>query len=165
MNVLLLSLSNIGLEYIYFLETKKNILMEGFFSKILFFHPSFSLNGLYIHLPIEIQNIENYHYNKTTIYFSVSHHSYLLHQIDLLEKNILDKYVPVDMNIPKVFSVIQTLKSGYFRIYRDSTDSTYFRKKESKRNGFVLKISGIWENAKGYGISYKIMESFESFDI
>jgi hypothetical protein len=43
MNVLLLSLSNIGLEYIYFLETKKNILMEGFFSKILFFHPSFSI--------------------------------------------------------------------------------------------------------------------------
>ena len=155
MNVLLLPLSKIGVEYIYFLDTKKNMLMDGFFSKILYFHPHFSFNGIYVHLPIEIQNIEAYNFHKTTIYFSVSQHSLLLHQIDLLEKNILSQYIPMDPNVNPVYSIIQNIKTGYFRIYRENTSDMNLV--PEKKNGFVLKISGVWENSKGYGLSYKIM--------
>jgi hypothetical protein len=162
MNVLLLPLSKIGVEYIYFLDTKKNMLMDGFFSKILYFHPHFSFNGIYLHLPIEIQNIEAYNFHKTTIYFSVSQHSLLLHQIDLLEKNILSQYTPMDLNVNPVYSIIQNIKTGYFRIYRENPSSNPNLDPNSnsipeKKNGFVLKISGVWENSKGYGLSYKIM--------
>jgi len=157
MNVLLLPLSKIGVEYIYFLDTKKNMLMDGFFSKILYFHPHFSFNGIYVHLPIEIQNIEMYNFHKNTIYFSVSQHSLLLHQIDLLEKNILSQYHPVDPNVNPVYSIIQNIKTGYFRIYREPPQPPDSNSIQEKQNGFVLKISGIWENSKGYGLSYKIM--------
>jgi hypothetical protein len=50
---------------------------------------------------------------------------------------------------------MQSLKLGYFRIFHS-------KEKEKKNTGFVLKISGIWENATEYGVSYKIMDASSS---
>jgi len=156
------------------MDPKKNILMDGTFSKMIYVHSFFSMNGIYMDLPIHIQKIENSNYftkpngmdtkNKTvpcskkTVYFSVIKQNDLLLHLEFLEKQILEKYIPLDSNIPKIYTILQTLKAGYFRVFRDSfsnTESSSF----SSSNTFLLKISGIWENAKGYGLSYKIVES------
>ena len=166
MHVLVLNIKDITAENIYFMDAKKNILMDGIFSKMIFIHPYFSINGIYIDLPITIQKTENIsrdYASKQTISFLVAHHSYLLHQIELLEKNILDKYIPFDTSLPKIYSIMQTMKLGYFRVFREastssSSSSSSSKMEVSKKSEFILKISGIWENAKGYGLSYKIVE-------
>jgi len=160
MNILALPTNEIIPEYIYFLDSKNNILMDGIFTKLIYTNEWFTMNGLYINLPIEIKNLDNaktYTNNgyKQTIYFSVSQYSTLLHQLDLLEQNILARYTPSDKNKHKSFLLMQSLKLGYFRIFK----SDNFPTTKKKITGFVLKISGIWENAQEYGLSYKIMDT------
>ena len=154
MNILMLDVTKIFPEYIYFLDSKNNMLMEGIFTKLIYTNEWFTMNGLYINLPIEIQGIDTTHYNKQTVFFSVSQYSTLLHQLDLLERNILSKYCPTDKNKHKSFLLMQSLKLGYFRIFKSDTFPT-----KKKITGFVLKISGIWENSQEYGLSYKIMDT------
>ena len=159
MNILVLSTNEIIPEYIYFLDSKNNILMDGFFTKLIYTNEWFTMNGLYINLPIEIQGIDTKTYtncgSKQTIFFSVSQYSTLLHQLDLLEQHILSKYIPIDKTKHKSFLIMQSLKLGYFRIFHS----------QKKNTGFVLKISGIWENAIEYGVSYKIMDASSSNNI
>jgi hypothetical protein len=158
-------------DYIYFLDSKKNILMDGIFTKLIYTNEWFTMNGVYIHLPIEVQYIETYQprrYDfpqlgvqnggyKKTIYFSVSQYSTILHQLDLLEQHILSKYNPTDKSKHKSFLIMQSLKLGYFRIFH-SKDKEEKTTTESS-SGFILKISGIWENPTEYGVSYKIMDA------
>ena len=64
MNILALPIDQPKSENVYFLDIKKNMLMEGIFTKMIYINEWFTMNGLYIHLPIEIQSIymlNNYH--------------------------------------------------------------------------------------------------------
>ena len=170
MNILVLPINEVIYDYIYFLDSKKNILMDGIFTKLIYTNEWFTMNGLYINLPIEVQYIETYQprrYDfpqlgvpqnggyKKTIYFSVSQYSTILHQLDLLEQHILSKYNPTDKTKHKSFLIMQSLKLGYFRIFHSNKEE----KNESSSSGFILKISGIWENPTEYGVSYKIMDA------
>ena len=179
MNIFVLPISEVSPENIYIMDPKKNILMDGTFSKMIYVHSFFSMNGIYMDLPIHIQKIENSNYftklnsihvnngtdtkNKTvpcskkTVYFSVIRQNDLLLHLESLEKQILEKYIPLDSNVPKIYTILQTLKAGYFRVFRDSFSNS--ESSSISSNTFLLKISGIWENAKGYGLSYKIVES------
>jgi len=165
MNILVLPTNEIIPENIYFLDSKNNILMDGFFTKLIYTNEWFTMNGLYINLPIEIQGIDTntktYPYNnnngyKRTVFFSVSQYSTLLHQLDLLEQHILSKYIPTDKTKHKSFLIMQSLKLGYFRIFHS-------KENQKKNVGFILKISGVWENVNEYGVSYKIMDASSSF--
>jgi hypothetical protein len=172
MNILVLPTNEIIFDYIYFLDSKKNILMDGIFTKLIYTNEWFTMNGLYINLPIEVQCIETYPPRrfdnnledriisntgfKQTIYFSVSQYSTILHQLDLLEQHILSKYNPTDKTKHKSFLIMQSLKLGYFRIFHTKEKE---KMDPQKKTGFVLKISGIWENPIEYGISYKIMDA------
>ena len=160
MNILVLPTNEIIPENIYFLDSKNNILMDGFFTKLIYTNEWFTMNGLYINLPIEIQGIDTKTYtncgSKQTIFFSVSQYSTLLHQLDLLEQHILSKYIPSDKTKHKSFLIMQSLKLGYFRIFH-SKENTEIQ--TQNKTGFILKISGIWENATEYGVSYKIMDA------
>ena len=175
MNILVLPIHEVISDYIYFLDSKKNILMDGIFTKLIYTNEWFTMNGLYINLPIEVQCIETYQprrydfpqlggvqqYNgyKKTIYFSVSQYSTILHQLDLLEQHILSKYNPTDKSKHKSFLIMQSLKLGYFRIFHSNKEEKTTNESSS---GFILKISGIWENPTEYGVSYKIMDACSS---
>jgi hypothetical protein len=178
MNVLILPLNEITEENVYFLDSKKNILMDGIFTKLIYTNEWFTMNGLYINLPMEVQCIETYQprrydfpqlggvqqqnqYSgyKKTIYFSVSQYSTILHQLDLLEQHILSKYNPTDKSKHKSFLIMQSLKLGYFRIFHSKDKEEKTITELSSSSGFILKISGIWENPTEYGVSYKIMDA------
>ena len=149
MNVLILPLEEITVENVFFMDSKKNILMDGTFTKLIFMNEWFTMNGIYLDFPIEIQKIEPISSQKHTVYFSVYAHPGLLEEIEHLERSILDKYVSNTTAVP-IYSLQHTLRMGYFKIFSTS---------RMKGMGFTLKISGIWENAKNYGISYKITEA------
>ena len=154
MNVLVLPINNVAINHIFFLDSKKNILMDGVFTKITYINEWFTMNGMYINLPIDVQNIDYNHVSgqKHTIYFSVSKHADIIYLVENLERVILEKYSPSEYK-PAVYSIANSLRMGYFKIFKESGII-------HQKTGFALKISGIWENIKGYGLSYKIMDSF-----
>ena len=57
MNVIL-DISNFQLNNIIFLENKRNMIMDGTFSKIIYSTQYFSLNSIYFDFPIELLSIE-----------------------------------------------------------------------------------------------------------
>jgi len=153
MNVLMLPLTEIDAENIFFLDSKKNMLMEGTFTKIIFMNEWFAMNGIYAQFPIRVQSVEINPVmgQKHTIYFSVNDHLELIAKIEGLENGILTKYSCSSNKVP-VYSLQYSLRMGFFKIYKES-------KLLQKNTGFALKISGIWENANNYGLSYKIMDA------
>ena len=54
---LVLNSGNINIENIHFLEPKKNIIIDGNFTKILYADDDVSINGIYILCPIVFNNI------------------------------------------------------------------------------------------------------------
>jgi len=154
MNVLMLPLNEITSENVFFLDGKKNILMEGIFMKINYMNEWFTMNGIYLSFPIKVQHIDVMG-QKHIIYFSVDDHIDLIESIEILERTILEKYKCTSTtNSGKfpVYSIQYTLRTGVFKIYKES-------KMLQKNTGFAIKISGIWENGKNYGLSYKIMDA------
>ena len=177
MNIFTLDLSEVSQENIYLMDPKKNILMDGTFSKMIYVHSFFSMNGVYINIPIKIHKIENYSFSnksllstkptsttpsvKQTIFFTPFHisnaenvsslslkppservelseknytgcpskmrnganekensldysplnhsnvHSYIS-MLELLEKQILEQYVPLDPNLLQSFVAVRT---------------------------------------------------------
>ena len=65
MNIIL-DIPDFQVGYLYFLQPKQNIIMDGTFSKIIYSNEVFSLNSVYLYLPIEIQHVEKIA-NKSTV--------------------------------------------------------------------------------------------------
>ena len=151
MNILMLPLNEVNEENIYFLDSKKNILMDGTFTKLMFMNEWFTMNGIYITFPIYVQNIEKNPTmgQKHTVTFAVNAHLDLIEKIEVLERAILSRYGAYENTKIPMYNINHSLRMGAFKIY----------KMIHKNTGFALKISGIWENAKNYGLSYKIVEA------
>ena len=62
-----LNLNDIKKYNVCFLEPKKNVIMDGFFTKINFLNELLTMNGIYIHIPIKHYTFDNHdtkHYIK-----------------------------------------------------------------------------------------------------
>ena len=57
MNIII-DISNYNLGYTYFLDAKRNMVVEGTFSKIIYSNQYFTLNGIYLHSPFEVDSID-----------------------------------------------------------------------------------------------------------
>ena len=154
MNILMLPLNEVTEDTIYFLDSKKNILMDGTFTKLIFMNSWFTMNGIYISLPIYVQKIEINPMmgQKHTISFSVNAHLEMIEKIESLERAILSRYGAYENTKIPMYNINNSLRMGVFKLYKDN-------KIIQKQTEFALKISGIWENAKNYGLSYKIVEA------
>lgn len=149
----MLPLNEVTEDTIYFLDSKKNILMDGTFTKLIFMNEWFTMNGIYISLPIYVQKIEINPImgQKHTISFSVNAHLEIIGKIEALERAILSRYGAYENKKIPMYNINNSLRMGVFKMYKEN-------KIIQKQTGFALKISGIWENAKNYGLSYKIVE-------
>lgn len=133
-------------EYLHFLNSiKNNIMKNGNFIKILYFTPSFRLNGIYLKL-----NIVNYNnvntYRNDYIFNPLLYHE-LLEKIKNIEIDILRR-VNISNKIPE-YDLYYKLMSGNIKIITDIV--------EDKFDNFIIKISGIWENDCKYGLNYKFI--------
>lgn len=150
MNIFGLSLKNYNKEYFYFLDTKKNIIMEnGEFTKLLYAEPHFTLNNIIFVIPFQKYLID-YYDNKSFVRVDInlSVNAEIIENIKKLEKGILDNY-NVE-NVKKVVSnLYEKIKQGRFCVHE----------KEKENVVFLLKISGIWEISGKIGITYKWMFS------
>lgn len=153
-----IDINKIALWNIYFLEKKKNMVMDGNFTKLIYSNDYFVMNGLYIVFPIEIINFEK-NMNKTIIKFNpyLNQNINIIHEFAKLEQRIIEQYK--NNNNYKFRSsnnLSKQLYSGTMKLYRE------FNLNEMKTNiRYIMKISGVWETYEEVGITYKLIEVYD----
>lgn len=154
MNILVLDLYNYDQNSFYYLDTEKNILMDGTFTKIIYTHSFYTMNGLYFYFPIQYSYLEPYG-DKYFIHFDPNtlDNKTLLDIILKLETQILLHYATFT-NRRKMsnMTMYKQLLKGKMRIHETCKSST-------TSHQYILKISGIWETEKEVGITYKWLEA------
>jgi hypothetical protein len=120
MNVIF-NIPEFNIENVFFLETKKNILMDGNFTKIIYSNDLITLNGIYLLFPIFI-----YNYNKLTNkiynYFHINHNDNLavIKEIFSIENKILLYYKKCfNCNKQITYVLSDQLRAGNIKIYCD----------------------------------------------
>uniref|UniRef100_A0A6C0HGS6 Uncharacterized protein n=1 Tax=viral metagenome TaxID=1070528 RepID=A0A6C0HGS6_9ZZZZ len=166
---------------IFFLDKKKNNIINGCFSKIIYSTECFTMNGIFVVIPLisKSPNLINNttenavlsrddlssRYietsdNKYTVYFythDVNNLQYIT-IISEIENAIINTYK--EMNGVKKRSnlvLTQQLYRGFFKIYKEKQNC-----KSTTDMKYMLKISGVWENTEEVGITYKFIEIYDN---
>ena len=133
--------------YIYFCDSIKNtVMVDGIYTRILYSSPSVVLNGIYISFTFKDVECEKY-YNKFKLNFDISKNETSINAIKNIEELILKKY-----NSTKTpqFKLGEQLNCGNIKLFNSFN---------TKQLTMLLKISGIWENANNYGLTFKFYPS------
>lgn len=158
MNIIF-DINKFTLGYTFFLEPKRNMIMDGIFSKIIYSNQYFTLNGIYLYFPIEIHSTEKAMNKNIIKFYPLSHiNSQIIQELSKIEHRIIEYYKQLN-NISKKPSNLlsKQLHSGGLKLYKEYNDYNHFY--DSKPT-YIVKISGIWENDDEVGINYKVVESF-----
>jgi hypothetical protein len=160
MNIVL-DISKFTLGNTFFLDAKRNIIMEGSFTKIIYSNQFVTLNGIYLYLPIEIQSIDKIN-NKNIMKFHPSSqlNTPLIQELSRMEYRIIEYYKQLH-NITKKTTCLLTrqLYMGNLKIYKDYADYGMKNLKDPAPH-YIVKISGIWETEEEIGTTYKIIECY-----
>lgn len=165
---LLCNLSTFQKNNIFFLEIKKNMVINGLFTKIVYADYMISLNGLYLHCPLEYSNIyqdnssneiNEIHFTDTkkiNVLFSNNgiHNLNILKELYRIEHEIIEHYKEYfKIQKTNTYSLRNQLKTGIIKV------NVKYIPTINQENiiPFILKISGIWETDTNIGITYKII--------
>lgn len=155
MNVLVLDLYHYDPQCFYYLDSQKNVLMDGFFTKIIYTHSYFTMNGLYFYFPIQHSYIEPMK-DKYYVHFdpNLTQNKAIMDILFKLETQILLHYASfVNRRKASNMTMYKHLLKGKFRIHEPSPVSSL------DVSQYILKISGIWENENEFGVTYKWLEA------
>jgi len=148
--IITLYMDDIDYNYIDFLDSKENKITNGLFTKIIYSNSTFTMSGLFFYFPINVTNI-NSNYNRTFINFDINDvlNNKIIDYLSGIENNVLSMY-NFSKNKELKFLLKEQLGSGYIKVHSEDNNNDV----ESK---YIVKISGIWENEKNIGITYKII--------
>lgn len=182
---LILKIEQFHIYYLIFMNVKNNMVIDGKFTKLIYSNHHIILNGLYIDMHIMsskncIQSSNSFSNNpkshftenkltendfsfqkiKHTFYFPTEENSKMIHDFEMLEKQILHSFSKHNnTNKEKICSLYQQLSNGYIKYYIEKQpSSSLMRPNENNTQRFYLKISGIWETSTEIGLTYKIIE-------
>ena len=143
--------NNINLyDNIRYLYPKKNTIMDGEFTKILYSKSNVTLNGLYIYIPINIEKTNSDSHVRSIS--NTSNNITLIQDLKNIELYILNNFKSYSKR-NKVFETVlsKQLNTNTIRVYHENNNN-------KKKNKYVIKISGIWETNEKIGLTYKILE-------
>lgn len=130
---------------VYFITPIKNrLLSNSSFYKLFYTPPLFILNTLYIKLDLKnifIKQLDT----KICLSFNTDKNKYIISKIKDIELLILKR---LPLNKVKILNCSNQLHKGFLYV-----NNVY--KTVTKINTLYIKISGIWESEKEYGLSYK----------
>jgi len=162
--IITLNLYKFSLTNIYFLDTKKNIIMDGNFSKLIFSNEWFVMNGIYILFPIEHNGSERI-MNKTQIRFNPFHqyNQILINEFSKLERNILEYYKQIRSCNCKIVPLLnKQMMIGFMKTNKEYKNQ-FLINENDKNTKYVLKISGIWETQDEIGLTYKLFDVNDNY--
>ena len=139
---------------ISFLESKKNMLMEGYFTKINYLNKWFTMNGLFFYIPIKIKSIIK---DKLSIKFDPycpdNHEN--INKFSIIEKDLLDFYNNnKQYQHKKQLLLTKQLFNGVLKLTPENFDTII-----EEKDNYVIKVSGIWETNNEIGITYKLFKA------
>ena len=137
---------------VFFLETKRNTIMDGFFTKILYSNEYLTTIGIYLTIEFQGASITLVN-NKSILHFErKNYNNNLCQKISQLENDILEYYRTL-FNCKKNLVTILSdhLNNNCLKLYM---------KENNKSNSMntIIKISGVWETDRDFGITYKFIE-------
>jgi hypothetical protein len=138
--ILSIPIGSFDLRHIHFLEPKKNVNMNGTFTKMNYVENDISLNGVYI--TYSLQRIKN-------------ENTAILQRLHELENDILEMYKRLrQIQKSNTLSLLPHLMAQSKNIEL-CDENTWFSNSQTN----VVKISGIWENGSSVGITYRIIHT------
>lgn len=154
------------LSRVYFTEKKPNThIANSTFNRITYSTNDFIMNGVYIQFELFIKQIEqNFNSNIYNFHFDIAHehNEKMIEIFKKIEIDILDKWIRLEhpdfvrsSSTPRYKStdVIQQLRGGIISVWKNElhySDKPQF-------HHFIIKISGIWENDGGCGLTFKFI--------
>ena len=138
----------------YFLETKRNIIMEGTFTKIIYSNHNFTFNGIFLFFPIEVISIDKI-LNKYIMKLNPASETNapILQDFSRIELKLIEYYKQMNHCVKRATCLFsKQLYSGHIKIYKDLDEYN----KSGKQ--YIVKLSGIWETYDEVGVTYKIIE-------
>jgi hypothetical protein len=139
------------------LDKKPNMIIDGNFSKIIYSTNHFILNGLLIDFPIDSSIIKKI--NHTIIEYDTLKTENLIESFQHIEQQMLHYYLDYFQITNKtcIYDLSDKLHTGSCKIY----SSNYYKYSNNYLiPKYYIKISGIWENDKHIGLTYKIIEYY-----
>jgi len=151
-------IQNYDINNVFFLDPKRNIIMDGKFSKINYSDMNITFNGIFLNTPFNIKTFENI-MNKYILKFDTSNENNIeiIKKLIQIEKSLIESYIITNNLKKKPFYLLrEQLDFGSVKLYRDVTSIT----NNSSKPYYILKISGIWENNETIGLTYKFIEVY-----
>jgi hypothetical protein len=147
--------------HVYFTERRVNMhIANSIFNRIAYSTKDFNMNGAYIQFELFIkQNEQSFNSNIYNCHFDPQHeyNRAMLTIFQNIETSILDKWAQVrlpqtPMGAPN-YDIIQQLRTGVISVWKH--DMSTHDKPQFQQ--FIIKISGVWENDAGCGLTYKFI--------
>ena len=147
----------VNLKHLYFNEPVQNsIIHDSYFIRMFYSDNDVSLTGLMMPMQLSFITISK-SFNKNIIIYDLHSNKEMISNICQLETLILEKYNNISKQPDKplkhpVYSLSNQLKSCSIKLFSDID-------KRRQECNIILKISGVWENLKEYGITFKFIDS------
>jgi hypothetical protein len=164
MNVVILPNEYKGTQ-VYFTEKKVNThIPNSTFNRIMYSTTDFMMNGIYIQFELFVRQIEqNFNIYNCAFDPNHEHNQTMMSIFQRIETGILDKWLRLEHSSPsassssasrhKSMDIIQQLRTGVISVWKN--DFHYHDKPQFQH--FIIKISGVWENEGGCGLTYKFI--------
>ena len=140
---------NYNKNYLSFAESRRNIIIDGQFTKIIYAKDTISIMGLYFNIPVQEINE-----NKDYLDFKNAD-NYLVKYLIQIEKDILEYYLiytSYDKHQQK------ELKYDLYNKINEKQIKVYKKYATKKMDKLIVKISGVWESQTEIGITFKFIE-------
>lgn len=142
------NIDNFNINHMYVSDKQDNTVIDGGkFSKIMYSTQDITLNGIFILCSFNSTSVEKNTYNKFKVSWNKDKNKELVEKLKQLESSILDRYG----NACYSSSLSNLLDYNNIRIFSEENALV-------SNTDFLLRISGLWENEKGSGITYKFLE-------
>ena len=144
--------------YLYFLERKSNMIIDGFFSKLMYSTNHFTTTGLFIDCLFQPQSIKKT--GISIINIDIQKNNEPINRLIDIEKQILLAYIYHFQiaNKTPVYDIDNKMQLGNIKFYSSAIYNKSNTYKVSSNMNYYIKISGIWETDYQIGLTYKIIE-------
>ena len=141
-----LNKENYSIDNVYFYDPIKNSVIENSnFIRIIYSNSSISINGIFIKIEFDFINKTN-DFTKQKFIINPYDNQIIINYIKTIEYDIIEK-INIK-NKKKIYKIYEQLMSGYIK----NIDNNNYT------NNFILKISGLWESEKEYGLTFKFID-------
>ena len=147
--IIVIPINDFDEKNVYFSDVVKNIVIsDSIFIRIYYSTELFTMNGLFLSVPLTLSNIEK-SYSKTKCSFNSFNNMDTIDKIKVIEHDILKKLEIRDKT--PIYKITNQLLEENIKLYN-------FDNSIKKNNyNFICKISGLWDDGNNYGLTYKFI--------